>query len=101
MIHGDLYRVDDKKRDFLDEFESHPRFYERLQTEVLAPDETLEGGSGEQKMVQCWVYFLKNYKPDMLELEAYPSYDSCGPHGLRYVERYQRTQTAFEAFKNS
>ncbi|KAK7482350.1 hypothetical protein BaRGS_00026369 [Batillaria attramentaria] len=101
IVHGDVFRVDDKKRDFLDEFESHPKFYERTLTEVVVPDETKENDASSTRTIKCWAYFLKNYKPNMLQLEAYPSYDTRGSHGLRYVERYMRTQSAYEAYENS
>ncbi|CAG2181391.1 unnamed protein product [Oppiella nova] len=79
-ICGEIYSVDNKMRHFLDEFESHPSYYRRLETEV-----TLEDGS----VMKPWVYFLLDFKPQFLDLVTYSCYDSYGDHGLPYVESEQ------------
>ncbi|XP_070175014.1 gamma-glutamylaminecyclotransferase-like isoform X2 [Littorina saxatilis] len=84
QVQGDIYRVDLKKRNFMDEFESHPTYYERMEDEIIVDDDS--GSNPEPKTLRCWVYFMKNYKPDMLKLEAFPCYDTNGSHGLQYVE---------------
>lgn len=66
---------------FLDEFEGHPTYYTRRQT----PVSTVEHGT-----IEPWIYFLNEYKPEMLTLPMYADYDSYGQHGLRYVERCDR-----------
>ncbi|XP_076456159.1 gamma-glutamylaminecyclotransferase-like isoform X2 [Babylonia areolata] len=83
QIHGEIYKVDTQKRDVLDDFESHPTYYERMEDDIVVTD---GGETGEEKTLKCWVYFMKNYKPEMLQLTRYENYDSFGPHGLTYVE---------------
>ena len=85
-------------RDFMDDFESHPTYYERMEEDIVVDDGT---DAGKPKTVKCWVYFMKNYKPGMLDLPPMASYDTNGPHGLQYVERYKRTFSAFEEFQKS
>ena len=43
--------------------------------------------------MEAWVYLLKKFKPEMLELEFYESYDSQGAHGKKYSPRYARDTT--------
>ncbi len=80
-IFGEIYSVDDTMLQFLDDFECHPSYYTRLETGVV-----LEDGS------HCypWIYFLKDYRPEMLDLPTIGNYSSYGSHGLRYVERSER-----------
>jgi gamma-glutamylaminecyclotransferase len=66
---------------FLDEFENHPDFYNRLKTKVKLQNEDV---------IDCWVYFLPNYPDNYLELPYFDNYDSYGEHKLPYVTRYQR-----------
>ena len=87
-----------KKRDFMDDFETHPTYYERMEEDIILDNDS---GSSGPKTLKCWVYFMKNYKPDMVKLETMSCYDSKGPHGLQYVERYMRPITAFEEFQKS
>ena len=97
-VQGDVYRVNQKKRDFMDDFESHPTYYERMVEDVVTAGDSEDSGP---KVLKCWAYFMKKYKPEMLELEPMACYDSKGPHGLQYVERYRRTTSAFEEFQKS
>ncbi|CAG2109677.1 unnamed protein product [Medioppia subpectinata] len=79
-ICGEIYSVDDKMRDFLDDFESHPSYYRRIETTVI-----LEDGS----QMNPWMYFLLDFKPELLDLVTYEDYNSYGDHGLPYVESEQ------------
>ncbi|XP_054164808.1 gamma-glutamylaminecyclotransferase C-like [Oppia nitens] len=83
-ICGEIYSVDDKMRDFLDKFECHPTYYKRLETPVI-----LEDGS----QMSPWIYFLLDFKPEMLNLITYGNYDSYGDHGLPYVESETTSST--------
>jgi hypothetical protein len=135
----------------MDDFESHPAYYERLQEEIILhhPDKAAhssvpsqkdcvdansdsakngaakmesaksesssdkggnsaksesggdKGGNSLPTTRVCWTYFMRNYKADMLDLEAMHSYDSYGDHGKKYVERYLRTESAAESFSKS
>lgn len=67
----------------LDELENHPTLYVRQ----VQKFETTEGTA-----IEAWIYLLKQYKPEMLDLEFYESYDSEGSHGKQYVPRYARDE---------
>jgi len=82
-IVGEVYEVDIRMLDFLDEFEGHPGNYLRSRIEVI-----LEMSGSP---MECWTYILVNYN-SMLELPFYEDYSSTGPHGLEYVPKNKRTQ---------
>lgn len=69
----------------LDILEEHPDFYEREMTSI----KLLETGG----VNECWTYFLKKFKPNLLEKEMLISYSCNGPHNLQYCERYLRDPT--------
>ncbi|CAI6361666.1 unnamed protein product [Macrosiphum euphorbiae] len=75
-IKGEIYDVDTKMLEYLDDFENHPNFYERQKTQVKLPNADI---------MNCWIYFLPNYPDSYLELQRFDNYDSCGEHGLPYV----------------
>ncbi len=80
-IKGELFSVDDATLAKLDELENHPTLYVRQVHSFEAAD---------GKIIEAWIYLLREYKPEMLELEFYESYSSEGSHGKRYVSRYIR-----------
>lgn len=82
---GEVYGVDEKMLDRLDEFESHPRYYVRLEEEV---DLTYLDGRSERR--NAWVYFLNNYKTEFLNKPCLSEYSSKGAHGLEYRAAYLR-----------
>jgi len=75
-ISGEIYDVDKKMLEYLDDFENHPDFYVRQKTKVKLPNKDI---------VNCWIYFLPNYPDSFLELKYFDNYDSYGEHGLKYV----------------
>ena len=77
-----MFSVDKETLTKLDELENHPTLYERQ----VHSFETAEGQS-----IEAWIYLLREYKPEMLELEYYESYSSEGSHGKQYVPRYSRS----------
>lgn len=83
-IKGEIFRVDSSTLVKLDELENHPALYVRQLKPFLLPD---------GKEMEAWVYLLKKFKPEMLELEFYESYDSEGAHGKKYSPRYARETT--------
>lgn len=68
----------------LDELENHPNLYVRSIQKFIASD---------GNVVEAWIYLLRKYKPEMLQLEFLESYDSEGTHGNKYVARYLRDST--------
>lgn len=73
-------------RQFLDDFEGHPTFYERKEIPVVAlPDvsnnsETSTSAEGKEEL--CWFYSIRHYDRKLLELPYYSSYDNYGEHGM-------------------
>ncbi|XP_046357423.2 gamma-glutamylaminecyclotransferase-like isoform X1 [Haliotis rufescens] len=94
-IQGEIYEVDEQMLAKLDELEDHPNFYERELTTI----DVTQNGKGDQLSTEkeCWCYFLKKYKPRMLDLPYLESYDSKGDHGLKYVERCDRVDVTHRA----
>lgn len=87
-VAGEIYEVDEQMLRFLDDFEGCPSMYQRtpLQVRVLE----WEGAAGPGDSVQCFVYSTATYAPEWLFLPYHKSYDSEGPHGLRYNPRENR-----------
>ncbi|XP_013395290.1 gamma-glutamylaminecyclotransferase-like isoform X3 [Lingula anatina] len=87
---GEVHEIDDKMKAFLDDFEGHPNFYERdrINIEFLTERTGLESGyvPSVGEVIQCETYWLKKFKPHMLEKQFLENYDAKGPHNLPYVE---------------
>ncbi|XP_039504291.1 gamma-glutamylaminecyclotransferase B-like isoform X1 [Pimephales promelas] len=84
-VHGEIYSVDQKMLEFLDEFEECPQMYQRTLIRLEVQDgpggSTPETGSS----IEAYVYTTDTYEPEWLEKTTYESYDSNGDHGLPYV----------------
>ncbi|XP_016402630.1 gamma-glutamylaminecyclotransferase B-like, partial [Sinocyclocheilus rhinocerous] len=87
-VHGEIYCVDQKMLDFLDEFEDVPKLYQRIKVQLEVQDgdgegeNTLKPGS----VVEALMYSTNKYKPEWLQKPTYESYDTYGDHGLQYHE---------------
>lgn len=79
---GEVYEVDESMLRHLDILEEHPTFYTREIEEIELYTKNIRS--------DCWIYFLKKFKPDLLEQQHFADYSSSGDHGLVYAERYQR-----------
>ncbi|XP_043288574.1 putative gamma-glutamylcyclotransferase CG2811 isoform X2 [Venturia canescens] len=90
QILGEVYDVDTKMLEKLDELEEHPSFYVRTEEEVLmAPAANLKPNINFEEMgilCKAWTYFLPNFRPELLDKEMFKSYTNEGSHGLRYGE---------------
>lgn len=86
QIHGEIYDVDDQLLEWLDEFEGHPEMYvrDKVTVNLLSNGVTSYKGCERLGKVECWVYFLKKFPPQMLELESYSSYNAYGSHNKVY-----------------
>ncbi|XP_046403196.1 gamma-glutamylaminecyclotransferase [Ischnura elegans] len=84
-VFGEIYEVDQAMLEKLDELEDHPNWYIREIDDIQILNSDLSDSSAQSTM-KCWVYFLKTFRPDLLELPTFPCYDSGGDHGLRYCE---------------
>ncbi|XP_015246921.1 PREDICTED: gamma-glutamylaminecyclotransferase C-like isoform X2 [Cyprinodon variegatus] len=92
-VHGEIYRVDEKMLEFLDEFENIPTMYQRTVVELEISE--WAGGTGEEKLspgsiTEAFVYSTTTYQPDWPSLPTYESYDSNGDHGLKFILREDR-----------
>ncbi|XP_013185831.2 putative gamma-glutamylcyclotransferase CG2811 isoform X1 [Amyelois transitella] len=83
-VKGEIYEVDDTMLSKLDILEDHPNYY------VREIDDILVTKGDKKETVKCWVYFLKNFKPELVTWPQMESYSSKGSHGLPYMERSKR-----------
>lgn len=79
-----MYKIDDQKLAFLDDFEGYPSYYGRYEVEVTLV-------SNASIKITAWSYLFENWQPRMLDLVRYEEYDSFGSHGLPYDDRLLRT----------
>ncbi|ESO90192.1 hypothetical protein LOTGIDRAFT_124020 [Lottia gigantea] len=91
-VEGEVYEVDKKMLDHCDDFEGHPNFYQRLETPVQLIKNENDELLTKPNTFNCWCYFLKTFKPVLLDLPYLESY--CSSKGQPYVERYARDQQA-------
>ncbi|KAK9980560.1 hypothetical protein ABG768_000158 [Culter alburnus] len=88
-IKGEIYHVDKKMLDFLDEFEECPELYQRTTIQLEVQDglgegeNTLKSGS----IIEASVYSKTTDDPEWLQKPTYESYEAYGDHGLHYVCR--------------
>lgn len=87
QIEGDVYRVDQKKLTFLDQFEDYPTFYSRKIIKVVSVNDVTRSSI---KKLNVWVYILSQFKSYLLSLPFYSNYNSFGPHNLPFVKRSNR-----------
>ncbi|KAJ8704459.1 hypothetical protein PYW07_011647 [Mythimna separata] len=81
-VMGEIFEVDDTMLSKLDILEDHPKYYIREIDEIMVAD--AEGKN--QESMKCWVYFLKNFKEELLSRPQFESYSATGPHGLVYMD---------------
>jgi len=82
-VKGEVYEVDYKVLKNLDILEDHPNYYIRELHEVKCLE-------GNVLTMNAWIYFIKNFRPELLKQTMFEDYRSLGDHGLRYVLRYER-----------
>lgn len=88
IVKGEVYEVDDKVLSDLDELEEHPNFYTREKYNVKCTN-------ADSSDLNVWIYFIKRFKPELLNSTMLENYSSKGPHGLGYVARYERNITGY------
>lgn len=64
-VEGEVYSVNDKMMEILDDLEAHPTFYTRSQIPIIFQD----------KSEKMWCYLMKNFRQDVLQLPMYSKYD--------------------------
>ncbi|XP_045457686.1 putative gamma-glutamylcyclotransferase CG2811 isoform X2 [Melitaea cinxia] len=83
-VKGEVYEIDDTMLSKLDILEDHPNYYIRVIDDIIV------NNAGKEEIEKCWVYFLKNFRPELLAKEQFENYTSEGSHGLKYLERSKR-----------
>ncbi|GMT33655.1 hypothetical protein PFISCL1PPCAC_24952 [Pristionchus fissidentatus] len=78
-IRGEVYDVDGKTMESLDELEGYPDLYTREEKEVEMAD---------RSVALAWVYILRNHDEKLLATATVPldEYRSMGDHGRPYVD---------------
>ncbi|ULT99234.1 hypothetical protein L3Y34_000521 [Caenorhabditis briggsae] len=79
-IEGELYEVDAKKLEILDELEAYPTLYDRKEIEIkLSTDGSIR---------HAYIYLLRSWRADLLATSSVmlTTYSSLGPHGRVYVD---------------
>lgn len=79
-----MYEVDEKVLADLDILEDYPKFYQRKQIQFTRLDDAASTS------ITAWIYFIKQFKPSLLNNTFYESYTNHGDHDLKYVDRYTR-----------
>lgn len=82
-VSGEIYNVDQKMLQFLDDFEECPELYQRTSIQLEILKENGESGGVEEASV----YSKIKYEPDWLQKPTYKNYNAYGDHGLKYVCR--------------
>jgi len=75
-ILGEIYLVTESLLKDLDEFEETPTVYQRERTDIEIRNRSNVTAAEPGDIVQCWIYKIKNYRPQLLEtpfLEEYCS----------------------------
>ncbi|XP_074114019.1 putative gamma-glutamylcyclotransferase CG2811 [Cotesia typhae] len=85
QVLGEVYDVDSKMLEKMDQLEEHPTFYTRMEDDVLlAPDKPdFNFDQGISCATRAHIYFLPKFKSSLLEKPMYQSYSSEGTHGLK------------------
>nr|XP_035149277.2 gamma-glutamylaminecyclotransferase [Callithrix jacchus] len=91
-VEGEVYMVDERMLRFLDDFESCPTLYQRTALRVQLLEDRAPGTEEPPTPAeaQCFVYSTATFPPEWAQLPHHDSYDSEGPHGLRYNPRENR-----------
>ncbi|XP_030837184.1 putative gamma-glutamylcyclotransferase CG2811 [Strongylocentrotus purpuratus] len=93
-IKGEVYDVDGDLLAHLDQFECYPDVYGRRKVEIImttvetdsntdskTDSENVTRPDQERTTMECWMYYLPEPSPTLLELETMEDYDSYGAHG--------------------
>ncbi|XP_067298958.1 gamma-glutamylaminecyclotransferase C-like [Pseudorasbora parva] len=91
-VYGEIYSVDQKMLEFLDEFEMTPKIYQR--TTIWLEENAPKPGS----LIEAFVYSTTTYEPDWLQKQTYESYDA---YGLGHVFSFPEESTKRQPEKDS
>jgi len=78
--------VDDEFVARLDQFEGHPKFYQRdvITVCIIKHGDSTAEITEKPEVLKCSVYMRKQFHPALLDKENFSSYDSSGAHGRAF-----------------
>lgn len=83
-----MYNIDDAMLVFLDDFEQCPLFYSRSPTKCSLVNPSNSGEAG--RVLDCEVYFLEDFKKELLQLPTFGSYTGKPPEQKPFVYKDDR-----------
>ena len=92
-IHGEVYEVDSKMLQCIDELEEHPDHYTRTPVDVLLQP----ADGGDVIPLSCDIYFLYDFKEELLALPHISDYDGKSPEQLLYIPHTERKDPGVSA----
>ncbi|XP_042877670.1 putative gamma-glutamylcyclotransferase CG2811 isoform X2 [Penaeus japonicus] len=84
QIEGELYEVDDQMLAKLDILEVHPKYYERKMIKASIQE--------SKEVVDCWIYLLHHFRPELLKLPHLSTYFSKGDFVPRHLRDIQGSE---------
>uniref|UniRef100_A0A0B6YU60 Gamma-glutamylcyclotransferase family protein n=1 Tax=Arion vulgaris TaxID=1028688 RepID=A0A0B6YU60_9EUPU len=85
-VEGEVYEIDDDKFAALDYLEAYPDLYNRHKIGIAMTHDEHRNPVNPGEIRECWVYFLTQYKPEMLEQPCIKNYSSISDDHPPYVE---------------
>ena len=93
-VQGEVWTVNTKMLQFLDEFEAHPQLYTRTPIKILLND-NLDSG---ETMLVCGCYMLNNFKDELLKNDFLVSYEVA--QSSAYNGEYDNSDAEEELIKS-
>ena len=87
-VSGEVYEVDSKMLVALDTLEEHPDYYTRTPVQCVLTE--CEDKTRVGKFLDCELYFLFNYKKELLSLPMLSMYDNYAPGQKPYEPKESR-----------
>ena len=91
-VEGEVYNVDDRMMNYLDEFEGHPHFYRRETVAVDMKTDQRDKLLDSPFINHCGVYFLPKFIPELLDLKFIDTYKSTCKDQPSFVARDSRNK---------
>lgn len=96
-VHGEVYGVDGKMLVELDALEEHPNYYTRTPVECVLTE--CEDSAHVGQLLDCEVYFLFDYRKELLSLPMLSRYDSYAPGQKRFCSIESRDHPSINDVK--